>query len=309
MAAYAPKYSQKTSGRTGIRRFVPRIPLLKSGKYSGVVKPQAGTTVGRQEKQKRRFSRTAILLLTVCLLVTAGGWSSYRLLVNSDIFRLTEVSVIGNRSLQDQKIIEITGLVQGTNLLGFDVKVAEVQAEQLNWIDGIDIQIAWPSRVVVRVREHQPLALVNLEGNRGGQLHYIDHDGAVFAPVNPGQDIDFPVITGPLSEFGLEGDQVAAGTLPAEALRFLLFAARGNAILPVQSVSEVHVDPDRGLVVYLVDRAFPIYMGDDRIRTKYYRLVKILERLYRKKKIEEVKEIRMDYTENKVLVAKISPGR
>jgi len=309
MVAYTPKYSRKPSGRKGIGRFIPRIPLQRIKKSSVVTKPQAGLTGGRQKKQGRWLSQTGFLVFVLCLLVVAGGWFSYRLLVASDIFRLTEVSVIGNHSLRDRRIIQATGLIQGTNLLGFDVESAEAKAQELNWVDQVDIRIAWPSRVVISVREHQPLALVAIDGDNGGQLHYIDRDGTVFAPVKPGQDIDFPVITGQLADSGLEGDQIVADTPSAGALRFLQLAARGNAILPVQAVSEVHVDPELGLIVYLVDRPFPIYIGENRIRTKYYRLVKILERLYRKKQIEGIKEIRMDYTENKVLVAMLQPGR
>ncbi len=309
MAAYTPKYSRKPSARKGIGRLIPWIPLHGLKKSSAVTKPQAGLVGGRQEKQGHRLSRTGLLVFALCLLVVTGGWFSYRLLVASDIFRLTEVSVNGNSSLRDRRIIEATGLTQGTNLLGFDVATAETKAQALSWVDQVDIQIAWPSRVVISVREHKPLALVAVDGDNGGQLHYIDQDGTVFAPVRLGQDIDFPVITGRLADSGLDGNQVTAGTPAAAALRFLSLAARGNAILPVQAVSEVHVDPDQGLIVYLVDRPFPIYMGENRIRTKYYRLVKILERLYRKKQIEGIKEIRMDYTENKVLVAMLQPGR
>ena len=310
MAAYTPKYPRRPSGRKGLGRFIPTwIPLLKKKKPATVTRPQAGLVGGPRERQTRRLSRTGLLISALCLLVVTGGWFSYRLLVASDIFRLTEVSVVGNRSLSDRQIIEATGLTQGTNLLGFDVAIAQEKAQRLNWVDRVDIRIAWPSRVVIKVREHLPLALVTIDGDNGGQLHYIDGDGTVFAPVRTGQDIDFPVITGQLTDSGLEGDQVAAGTLSAKAIRFLRLAARGNAILPVQAVSEVHVDPTLGLIVYLVDRPFPIYMGEDRLRTKYYRLVKILERLYRKKEIEGIKEIRMDYTENKVLVAMLQPGR
>ncbi len=46
-------------------------------------------------------------------------------------------------------------------------------------------------------------------------------------------------------------------------------------------------------------------MGYDTINTRYYQLVKLLERLYRKKKIQEIKEIRMDYQEGRILVAKL----
>ena len=50
-------------------------------------------------------------------------------------------------------------------------------------------------------------------------------------------------------------------------------------------------------------------MGRENIRTRYYRLVKILERLYRKKKINGIKEIQMNYMENRALVATVDPVR
>jgi hypothetical protein len=308
MAAYTPKYSQKPSSQKGILRAVQRVLSRPWKKTPGAGKPQSGGVAGRPHLPGRVFSRTRLLLLVVPLIVALGGWLSYRCLVRSDIFRLTELSVIGNRMVSQRQLIEKTGLTPGKNLLGFDVKAAEVQANKLDWVEQVDIHISWPSKVVVAVREHQPLAMVNIALEKGRQLFYVDGDGAVFSPVKPGQDNDFPVITGELTTLGLEDDHIAAGTIAAKALGFLRLSARGNAILPVQAISEIHVDADAGLVVYLVDRPFPIYVGTERIQTKYYRLVKILERLYRKKKIEKIKEIRMDYTENKVLVAMICPG-
>ncbi len=308
MAAYKPKHSLKPSRKQGVWRSI-RDKFLRpvKKKSNGVGKSKVSSTA-RNEQQMRNVSRVFLLFLLVCLFAASSGWGIYRLLVTTDIFRLTEVAVSGNRMTRERKIVEITGLRQGVNLLRFDTQAAELRAKELAWVDRVDIKVAWPTRVMVRVWEHQPLALVNLAGDEGSHLCYIDGAGEVFTRVRPGQDIDFPVITGVLTQEGLEDGRIADGTLSSQALNFLRLAARGNAILPVQAVSEVHVDPALGLVVYLVDQPFPIYMGTERIRTKYYRLVKILERLYRKRQIEGIKEIRMDYTENKVLVATNCPG-
>jgi len=300
MAAYTSKYSRKPSAQKGL--------LTAVGRRLSRFRKKKTPNAGRPQPQKRAFSRARMLLLVVPLVVVLGGWLSYQGLVRSDVFRLTEVSVTGNRIVSRQQLIEKTGLTRGTNLLVFNVQSAEERAGELAWVDQIDIHIFWPSRVVVTVRERQPLALVNLPGEKGQGLFYVDAGGAVFSPVRPGQDSDFPVLTGELTSLGFENDHIAVGTIAAKALKFLHLAARGNAILPVQAISEIHVDADLGLIVYLVDRPFPIYVGTERIRTKYYRLVKILERLYRKKKIAKIKEIRMDYTENKVLVAMVGPG-
>lgn len=271
-------------------------------------KKSGGFPAGRKH-DGRSLSRIHILLLVVPLLAAAGGWFVYGRLASSDIFRLTELSVSGNHMVGRRQLIEKSGLRQGMNLLGFDVRAAQAQLQQIAWVKRADLHIAWPSRVEIRIREYHPLALVRLAGKKQGNLFYLDQDGYVFARVLSGQDVDFPTLTGDLNDLGLDGKQIRPDTPVAAALAFLRLAARGNAILPAQAVSELHVDKDQGLIVYLVDRPFPIYMGRENIRTRYYRLVKILERLYRKKKIAGIKEIQMNYMENRALVATIDPGR
>ncbi len=310
MAPYTPKYSpNKTSGK-GVSRLIGR---LFSGLRKRVVSTPGGgksgiVSVGRKH-DGYSFSRIHITLLVVPLLVSVVGWFVYGHLASSDIFRLTEVSVSGNHMVSRRQLIVKSGLRQGMNLLGFDSKAAQDRLQEFAWVEQATIHITWPSRVEMKIRERHPLALVRLGGKKKGRLFYLDRNGYVFARVLPGQDVDFPILTGDLNSLGLEKKQIHPDTPVAEALSFLRLAARGNAILPAQAVSELHVDADRGLIVYLVDRPFPIYMGRNAIRTRYYRLVKILERLYRKKKIAEIKEIKMNYMENRVLVATVDPGR
>ena len=306
MAAYTPKYQKKTpavSGKyKGLFRFIR--PLRKT---AGAVPGQAGRPVVRRERKNGIRTRTFLLIFFLLTIGSFGVHRAYLLLVDSDIFDLTEVTVSGKRHVSEQVILEKVGLVPGINLLEFDARAARQRARDLDWIERLDIKISWPTRVHVQVKEYRPLALVNLETEDGPRLFYLDSKGVVFAAVESGEDIDYPVITGDTSGFAEGKGPVTRESPLFGVLRFLRIAARGNAILPVQAVSEVHVDPLIGLIVYLVDRPFPIYLGQDRIQTKYYRLVKILERLYRKKKIDEIKEIRMDYTENRVLVAMNGP--
>ena len=147
--------------------------------------------------------------------------------------------------------------------------------------------------------------MINIEEEEGQSLYYVGHQGKVFAQVDDSQDLDFPVITGVQSTGELTGNMIGDKGLVAQAFQFLRLAATGNPIVPLQTISEVNVSPEKGLVVYLVDHPFPIYMGYDNISTRYSQLVTLLERLYRKKKIQEIKEIRMDYQEGRILVAKV----
>ena len=66
------------------------------------------------------------------------------------------------------------------------------------------------------------------------------------------------------------------------------------------------------MTLYLVDYPFPIYFGKGEVRTKYSRLKRVLEVLYKETEqgmtIADVAYIRMDYLENKVLVAHSGSG-
>ena len=103
----------------------------------------------------------------------------------------------------------------------------------------------------------------------------------------------------------MDGKRMAKDSTGSMALEFLRLTDKGNQILPTQAISEINVDPKEGLIVYLVDYPFPIYMGKEKIRVRFSRLVKVLARLYKDEKIKGVAEIRMDYAENKILVSRV----
>ena len=263
------------------------------------------------DRQIVRYLWGFMLLALSVLIVAGAGWFSYILLAGSDIFRLTVVTVTGNRTIAESEIIRASGLVHGTCLLKFDVDAAEKKITALDWVDNVDFVISWPSRVAINIREHKPFALVNLRGEQGNRLHYVDYKGNVFTMVAAGYDLDFPVISGDISShvIGYGGDEKIEKDSPAhEALKLLRLAARGNAVLPGRAVSEVFVDSEQGLILFLAEYPFPIYMGADNIRTQYYRLVKILARLYRHGTVNTIKEIRMNYLQSKALVARLAPS-
>ncbi|MBM9536025.1 cell division protein FtsQ/DivIB [Desulfobulbus alkaliphilus] len=261
----------------------------------------------RALKWKRLVVATLVMVAVVCLLA-AGTWMSRHWLIKSPVFRLTEIRITGVGMITERTILDLAQLRQGVSLFQFDVRAAETRIATHPWIEHVSVKRQWPSTVTITVAEQKPFALVNIEEGQEKRLHYLNRGGRVFARVGQGQELDYPVITGVLRHQDIETDALVHGSLADSAFRLLLLAARGNAVLPVQMVSEVHLDPEQGLIMYLVDQPFPVYLGWDRLQTKYYRLVKILEHLYARKQIDAVKEIRMDYTDDKVLVTGAEVG-
>lgn len=253
----------------------------------------------------RKMSQNVSLLVSIPVIILLVGWLGYTLLLRSDIFRMTSISVQGNQVTSQQQILKAAGLNRGANLLTLDVSMIKESILNELWINKVWIKRHWPSTVEIIVQEYKPFALVNLERDGVRHLYYMSDKGVVFAPLSVERDLDYPVVNGSSLADDLQGKQFRKDSLGGMALDFLKLTARGNQILPTQAVSEISVDSENGLIVYLVDHPFPIYMGKEKLKLRFYRLVKVLGRLYKDDKIQGVGEIRMNYDENKILVARV----
>jgi hypothetical protein len=271
----------------------------------GTPKPAQPQSMVADVQRVRRWKRIVKNTLIVCCLigfVGAACWGLAQLVFRSSIFQVTDIKVNGSRVSTQRQILDLAGIQQGGSLFRFDVRAAEARIATHPWVERAAITTQWPSSIEIEVIEFQPFALMQVEDGTEKNLRYINRAGRLFAEAGQGQELDFPVITGVRLDKDLAADRLVKGSMAESAWNLLVMTAKGNAILPVQAVSEVHVDQQAGIILYLVDRPFPIYFGSDRLQMKYSRLLKVLEQLYTKKKIDAVKDIRMDYSDDKVLV-------
>uniref|UniRef100_UPI004055CE66 cell division protein FtsQ/DivIB n=1 Tax=Candidatus Electrothrix sp. TaxID=2170559 RepID=UPI004055CE66 len=311
MARKKIRYRRQRAGRSPLLRqfrshYVRPAQLrirVNMGRY------EQPTSVAHKPEWNVQLIRKSFLLLGLVLLIIAAlHWGS-RTVEHSGSFVVRRVVVQGNRMSNEAQIRTLAAVQHGDQLFSLTSEDVEERVRQHPWVDRVRVERIWPDTVTIRVYEHRPLAMINFEGGQQG-LYYLGYDETVFAPVEPLQDLDYPVITGvPLadkegivSDLDLREDEVTK-----DARVFLHVAARGHPILPLQSISEIHVDTEKGIIVYLVEHPFPIYIGYGNVEKRYYQLVKLFERLYRKKEIEGIKEIRMDYHEGRILVAKSEP--
>ncbi len=305
MAVYTPrKVSPGSPQKKGGWRRIAEIANILLKRKTKTVQYRAQAVVsGAQRKWKlKRLSKSTLVLILLCCITLTGGWLAYQIFIRSNVFRLTDIRIFGTMVATEKQILEISGLQRGVSLLRFNEKATAAKIDAHPWIEHVEIKKHWPSAIDITVYEHQPLALINFEIDKEKKLRYLSNQGRVFAEVEQGLDLDYPVLTGAHVHQDIEANALVKGSLADQANTFLLLAAKGNAVLPIQAISEVHLDQKEGLVIYLVDRPFPIYFGKERLQTKYYRLVKVLEQLYSRKLVDAVKEIRMDYSDDKVLV-------
>lgn len=261
----------------------------------------------KRKKYGRRAVKIGIALLFFVVSVGILREPFFRFVETVEFFRVKNIVVQGCFVTSPREIKETADIDYSTSMFAVSGDKVMRALAALEWVKNVDVRKQWPGEVFITVREYQPSALLVQQEDGRETMVYVDGEGEVIAPVTPGADLDYPVITG--------GDSVAPEEFEAlyvDAIRFLAMVSRNDPNLPAQLVSEINFDPEEGLVIRLVEFPFPIYFGKGEVRKKYNQLREVLAVLYKKRSsnidIRRVDYIRMEYYNNQVLVARSNSG-
>ena len=252
-----------------------------------------------------KLSNKILLRLLFVLLFLAGfgltGNHVYQKLCHSDFFQITDFDIDGCRMTTKEQIVSLSSVDIHSNLLAMDVPTVQANLENHPWVSQAAITREWPNRLTITVKEKKPVAILNQKEG----LFYIDRKGSVIARAEPLQELDFPVITG-LENLSINSGKNGLPILPLQDVFALLkLAGKGSSILPSQNISEIHINDQGGMILYLLDRPFPIHLGNEgKLSTRYYRLVKVLRDLYKSREFSKIAYIRLDYLKDTILVGK-----
>src|SRR5512140_2229267 len=174
----------------------------------------AGRTVRKKDKAKGPESKPSRMRLRLIGWIAAGllavGFtgvafaSAYSWLTRSPLFavRTVEMNRCANVSLE-----EVWAIVRGDGSgILWSVPSNEV-ARRLSghpWVRSVSVRKSFPDRLVVRIQERTPVAMVNLD-----VLHYLDEEGRPFKRLTAYDPKNLPIVTGFSREELLRKDAVA----------------------------------------------------------------------------------------------------
>jgi len=234
---------------------------------------------GRKKKKKRAYGvLLARAVLTLFMVIVSfliwtqiPSMSTYirQQLTEQEIGTIKEVVVQGNYHTAKEGIVQQLDLEPG--MLLFDVDLVEKQAavENLPYVKTAQLSRQWPDRLLVSVTERVPVAIVNLE-----KLYYVDADGQIFKRIDPGEEVDLPVITG-LSVSQLQKNPDQGRTLLNFGLK-LLACWQENDALRQEGIAEIHLDDAFGLTVFTRRHIWQLRLGLDAFRLKLKHWQKVL---------------------------------
>jgi cell division protein FtsQ len=193
---------------------------------------------------------SAIVALGVAAAVWAGHGPATAALREHPYFAINQLVIngCGPRLTPDELRVWL-GFTEESTL--WEASPARVRArlEAHPYVARATVRRQFPGRLEIVVRERRPQAITVLD-----DLYYVDRSGATFGPLRPEDSRDFPLITG-LDSAVADGQRTWA---LRRALRLLRRCDREPC---VGELSEVHLEKERGVVVYPAAPRVPIVLG------------------------------------------------
>jgi len=135
--------------------------------------PDTASKFSRRRWQGR-FTRLQPILLALAVLAVAAfaGW----VVLSSSWLATEQVTVAGERTLSDQKVLAAADIGIGTPLLRLDLDAVDERVSALRPVAEVTVHRSWPHTVAITVTERVPVAAIY----RVGSWWVIDNEGVLF---------------------------------------------------------------------------------------------------------------------------------
>ncbi len=237
-----------------------------------------------------------VLGVLVVAVVGIAGYEGYRFAsrVKINLLQVEAIEVSKLRHLTRDEVVDLTGVRPGDSMLGLRLRRIGEQLAKNPWVETVQVRRYFPHTLSIEVAEREPVAVMNM-----GFLYYMDAKGEVFKPLNQGDSLNFPVITG-VTEEELTRDPKGTKEMLAGAVALMDMLKKGSAFT-LADVSEIHIDKGFGLTLFTAAGGVPVRLGKEGYEAKLARFATVYGEL--KAQMAAVEYIDCDY-QDKIIVKK-----
>lgn len=258
-AKQGTQVAKRPSGQSGMTARVQGTQKLTPQKQGVTQRPLGGGRTGRDRVQHlrkivRRKERRARLtkIIAVLLSLVCG------VLALTAFFRVEQLEIVGLTRYDTQDVLNTFGIKQGDNLFFCDsLRGQKRLLAQYPYFESVSVERDLPSRMVVTVKEAQPIAAVN--STQGGWF-VLDKDCRVLERTDQEGAKDAAEVLG-LRTAGAEPGQ----TLPAEdpdVLEALKTLANGLDKVGLGGKATLYNLQDLDSIWFLYEERFAVCVGD-----------------------------------------------
>ncbi len=262
---------------------------------------QKPATRNRFKKQRKKIDVRGLLKKTVRVtaavvvvsLVFLVCFELYGFIGKTTFLKLERVDVTGFKKLTRDEIMSAASVKIGDDLLGIRLSRMGEQLTKNPWVASVRVRRTFPHSLSIDVQERQPVGVVSM-----GYLYYLDSRGEIFKPLQEGDSLDYPVITG-LSEDDLIRDPTGAKETLKGILALLQQLKKERSGISLADISELHYDKGFGYTLFTLNKGLPIRLGTEGFSDKLDRLAKVYSLL--QPQIPSLEYIDLDYSDRIVV--------
>jgi cell division protein FtsQ len=216
------------------------------------------------------FSIKTAAVGTLLLLVSFLFIFTYDLITQCDYFRAEILTVTGEHRLTEKQVLQQAQITKGMNILSVNLSRVRKRILAHSWVEDAEVSRELPTGISIRIKEHQPLAILDL-----GRRFIINAHGELFKEMDASDRCRLPVISGlEFSDINVQGE---SRSVPFDAvMKLLALGKKPESVLPCRLIKRIRVDREMGLTVYAFDRIKAIKIGYDNYPNKFEMLKNVL---------------------------------
>ncbi len=186
------------------------------------------------------FCLKCIMTVAVISLISLASIFIYDCITQSSFFHIKKIEISGEHRTNDSEILDLADVKTGDNILKLNLFIIEKKVTSHPWVKSVFVKRQLPSTLMIRIVEHQPLAIVKIE-NLSDIL--IDCQGRPFKEYHPEKDKleHLPVISG-LALTSANNDFLFNGPLFDSVMDFL-------TVQKLTGIYQIKADQNIGLVI------------------------------------------------------------
>ena len=285
-------------------------------------KPRKNVRKGKKAKRRFRFlSRFLIFFKIVTglglLLATSTAFIFiHDVITQCDYFKARSIVIEGEQRLTARQIAEMAHVKEKMNLFAINLTAVRKRLLSHPWIAEATVMREIPSRLIIRINEHVPLAIVDL-----GRKFLINEKGEIFKIWAVGDPAGLPLVSGlEMSDLaayrriehgatansaeheGFSGNSRNHYSPLDAVMHVLRMGKQSGSILPNRLIRHILVDREIGLTVHALIRVKTINLGYHNYADKYAMLRYIIAYLKRTPKIAAYERIDLNNL-NRIVVS------
>ncbi len=206
-----------------------------------------------------------------CVAVVWGGMKVFRLLQESEYFRVRTIHITGQRTLTRRQMLRVLDLPANVTLLQLDITRLGARLERHPLVHTVVMRRQFPETLQIRVQERMPYLTVAA----GADQVVIDAEGVVLRPVQSARDRNLP-------QLRLDGKRALAAGMrlrQADIQRAieLLRAYHDSSVAAIMRVASLVVEKSGASRWRFASYPFPVRFGEGRIEAQLERLPPVLQ--------------------------------